>query len=103
MTDQVEVKLTDDGPMRIRGNGRTWERGETRQVDVDHADRLVESADYFEIVGRDEPADEAGDDGSTEGLEDLTKDELYDLATEEDVDGRSQMDKGELIDALQEA
>lgn len=42
------------------------------------------------------PAD--GDDG--DGLEDLTREELYELAQERDVAGRSAMSKDELVDAL---
>ena len=33
-------------------------------------------------------------------LADMTKDELYELATEQDIDGRSTMSKAELIEAL---
>lgn len=33
-------------------------------------------------------------------LEELTAEELYDLATALEIDGRSQMNKGELVDAL---
>lgn len=36
-------------------------------------------------------------------LDDLTKDELYEAATEAGIDGRSSMTKPELIDALKEA
>lgn len=35
-------------------------------------------------------------------LEDRTKDELYDEAKDIGIDGRSKMDKGELIDAIRD-
>ncbi len=38
--------------------------------------------------------------GEAAPYEDWSKDELYDRAQELDIDGRSGMDKGELIDAL---
>ncbi len=38
--------------------------------------------------------------GSSPAYEDWTKDELYDKAKEVDIDGRSDMSKDELIDAL---
>ncbi len=37
---------------------------------------------------------------ATGDLDDLTKAELYDLAKERDLDGRSTMSKGELVEAL---
>jgi hypothetical protein len=41
--------------------------------------------------------------GRTSELEDLTKEELYRRAQEAEVEGRSAMTKGELVDALKEA
>jgi hypothetical protein len=38
--------------------------------------------------------------GKAPAYEDWTKDELYERAQEIDIDGRSDMDKSELIDAL---
>lgn len=38
--------------------------------------------------------------GKASNLEDRTKDELYDRAQELDIDGRSKMDKDELIEAI---
>ena len=38
--------------------------------------------------------------GSAPAYEEWTKDDLYDKAKEVGIDGRSSMDKGELIDAL---
>jgi Rho termination factor-like protein len=39
----------------------------------------------------------------TSALEDLTKDELYERAREADIEGRSEMTKEELIDALRKS
>ena len=47
-----------------------------------------------------ERADDVVDSISDAALEELTKDELYDLAQEADVPGRSSMSKDELVDAL---
>lgn len=38
--------------------------------------------------------------GSSQKYEDWTKDDLYDKAKDVGIEGRSNMDKGELIDAL---
>ena len=45
----------------------------------------------------------ASDAGDTGDLQDMTKDELYDLAQEREVPGRSSMTKDELVAALSEA
>ena len=47
-----------------------------------------------------EPRDEEGDGDGGSGLEDLSRDELYERAREEDVPGRSSMSRKELIEAL---
>ena len=41
--------------------------------------------------------------GKSPAYEDWTMDELYDRASELDIDGRSDMNKDELIDALRES
>ena len=40
---------------------------------------------------------------TTEFYEDMTKADLYERAGELDIEGRSQMNKGELIEAIAEA
>jgi len=50
MSDDITVRLTDDAPARIRGNGETWRRGETRTVSQERADALIDAHDYVEIV-----------------------------------------------------
>jgi hypothetical protein len=41
--------------------------------------------------------------GRASNLEDMTKDELYERAQKADIPGRSEMTKGELIEALRSA
>ncbi len=49
-------------------------------------------------IANSEGASERG--GSSPPYEEWTKDELYERAQELEIDGRSTMDKGELIEAL---
>lgn len=42
------------------------------------------------------------EDGNATNLDEMTKEELYDLASERNIDGRSEMTKSELTDALSE-
>ncbi|GAA4425939.1 Ku protein [Georgenia halophila] len=39
-------------------------------------------------------------DGGSDGLSDMSKDELYDLATEHEITGRSKMNKDQLVEAI---
>lgn len=56
--------------------------------------RLLGIGSYAVVVASGARTTAAGDLGS------LTRDELYEMAKERDVDGRSKMDKQELVDAL---
>lgn len=67
------------------------ERGNFERVD----DEIVLSEDEYEVVG-----DEG--DAPPQGLDALTKEELYERAQEADIAGRSEMSKDELIEALRE-
>ena len=55
--------------------------------------------------GRPQPVEEGPREGvvSERSLDTLTRDELYDLARERDIPGRSRMKKDELRDALRRA
>jgi hypothetical protein len=64
-------------------------------ADPGDAAEITLDEDEYEVVD-----DESNGDGG--GLGELTKSELYDRASEADIDGRSSMDKGELIAALRE-
>lgn len=76
------------------------EEGETEDAE--------ESGEESEESDDDDDDDEAPDEAvprdlARERLEDKTKNDLYEKATEQEIDGRSDMTKGELVDALLDA
>lgn len=50
MSDEVKIRLTEDGPIRYRGGGKSFDRGEEKPTNADHAEHLTETFDYFEKV-----------------------------------------------------
>ena len=106
MTDTITVRLTEDGPARIRGNGRTWERGESRDVPPEKAEALTSTHDYFEVVDGPEPEAEveaeSGPDedasGGTITTDDIMPDESDD--GEFDVDEWLEQDFDDRADAV---
>ena len=114
-----------DGPGRfahasLDGVSQT---GDEHSVSDAAADYLCDDLGHFErvtdevVLGEDEyevhdtaesdevvPPDDADEDATgAVDYDGMTYDELYDAASEADVDGRSSMTKDELIDALTEA
>ena len=89
----------------------TSTHGDEHEVGAEAADYLCDDRGYFERTGEitlDEDSYEvveAADpaDDIPQDMDALTKSELYDLATEAGIEGRSTMSKGELIDALSES
>jgi len=89
--------------------------GDEHDVSAEAADYLCDDRGYFERTGEitldegsyevvettDADDDDGGDEDDTE-MDALTKSELYDLATEAGIEGRSTMSKDDLIDALSE-
>lgn len=72
-----------------RGKAKLWP-GDIADVPDDVAQTLIERYDFVAV-----------DDADTDAtLNDLSKDELYELAVEADIEGRSSMTKDELITAL---
>ena len=53
------------------------------------------------VKGKGNKGSEKQYEGKSEGLRSKTKEELYDLAKEHDIEGRSKMDKEELVKNLQ--
>jgi predicted NBD/HSP70 family sugar kinase len=91
------VEKVRGGTVRVRGIGK-FSVGDRADVSTADAGYLCDERGDFERV-----AEDAGDgDEADEGLADLTYDELMERAREQDIDGRSQMDKADLVDALQE-
>ncbi|WDY79060.1 capsid protein [Halorubrum tailed virus] len=79
--------------------------GDEHELDADTAAYFCDELGYFErtgevTLGEDEYSVESTD--VEEDLEDLTYDELRDLATEAEIDGRGSMNKDEVIAALRD-
>lgn len=86
------VKLTNTTKSVVKAD-LTVQPGDTLDV-PDHVAQDLASQ-TSELTGDIPEPSESGPE-----LESLTKDELYELATEADIDGRSSMSKAELIAAL---
>jgi len=100
------LRVTDDTPANLSYpyvNGQL-EPGDTFGVEDEKGEALLDTHDYLkQVVDLDEDEYEDVSDGeAAEDLEDKTYEELRDLASEAEIDGRSDMDKAELVDALGE-
>lgn len=72
---------------------------EVRAAEVSAGEAVASGVTTFESVAADRGLE---DDTSTVDLASLTRAELYELAQDRDVEGRSDMTKDELIAALKE-
>lgn len=110
----MKLRVTDDAPAGLSfPYTGALAPGDTFAVDDGKGEALLEAHDYLsridhvtDVEYREVDEDEAGggdggDDGD-EGLSELTKSELYDMAAERDIEGRSDMNKPDLIAALSE-
>ena len=101
------IEMTDGGPSKyVSAATGTVRPGQTVTVGSAAADTLLDKP-FFEpsddvVLSDDEYSIEDTTADETLALDDKTYDKLYDLATEADISGRSDMNKDELIDALQE-
>jgi len=88
----------------------------SRKIDVQEAnkwdeDELEANVAYLRTRGMEREADEAlkiagaeaGEGDKGDGLEDMTVEELQDMAADLDIDGRSGMKKAQLVDAIRAA
>ena len=107
----MRLCVTDDAPSGLSyPYTGPLSPGDEFDVDDAKAEALLDAHDYlreadvtldegsYEVVDTADPADDIPQD-----MDALTKSELYDLATEAGIEGRSTMSKGELIDALSES
>ncbi|GAA1280066.1 hypothetical protein GCM10009725_30350 [Aeromicrobium tamlense] len=76
--------------------------GSTVDVDDETASYLVEQTGYFEYAESTDVEFTEVDD-SEDDLDELLKEDLLEIAREEDIDGRSDMTKAELITAIEAA
>ena len=101
------IKMLDGGPSKyVSAATGTVRPGETVTVGSAAADTLLDKA-FFDpsndvVLSDDEYSIEDTTADETVGFDDKTYDELYDMATEADISGRSDMTKDELIEALSE-
>jgi len=77
--------------------------GDEHDVSAEAADYLCDDRGYFERTGEITLGEDEYEVTTDEPLEEKTKDELYELASEADIRGRSEMDKAELVEALSES
>ena len=101
------IKMLDSGPSKFASSATgTVHPGETTTVSSNAAETLLDKP-FFEptddvVLSEDEYNIEDTTADETVGFDEKTYDELYDMATAADISGRSDMNKDELIDALQE-
>jgi len=104
----MRLKVTDAAPSNLSYPyvDGTLEAGDEFEVDEAKGSALLDTHDYLTeadiVLSEDEYTVEDADSDGGYDLEDETYDELYERASEYDIDGRSDMTKDELIDALLE-
>lgn len=103
----MRLRVTDNAPSNLSYPyvDGTLAPGDEFEVGEEKGAALLDAHDYLreaDIVLSDDEYNVESAEGSGGDLDDLTKAELYDRATEADIDGRSDMTKSELIDALSE-
>jgi len=100
------IEMTGGPSKYVSAATGTVRPGETVTVSEAAAETLLDKP-FFEpsddvVLSEDEYSIEDTTADETVGFDDKTYDELYELASEADIAGRSDMTKNELIDALQE-
>ena len=101
------LEMADGGPSKyVSAATGTVRPGQTVTVGSAAADTLLDKP-FFEpsgdvVLSEDEYSIEDTTAGETGGFEEKTYDELYDLATEADISGRSDMTKDDLVESILE-
>jgi len=79
------------------------ERGKSKSRAEEIAARTVNKERREEGRTKSDQQSTSGTGNPNQPLEERTKEELYNRAKELDIDGRSEMDKGELVRAIRKA
>jgi len=95
------IRKATRGAEFLHGYG-TVRGGDTVEVDADTVEYLVEQSGYEHVTDGDGADDAPGPD-LTEAPEDMTYQELRDVASDLEISGRSDMNKDELVAAVSEA
>lgn len=103
----MRLRVTDGAPSGLSyPYTGALEPGDEFDVDDEKGRALLDAHDYLReadiILSEDEYTIESIETPVDDDLEDMTRSALYDLAKERDIDGRSDMTKAELIDALED-
>lgn len=109
----IENLLTDFDPTAYRDEHqeriREYLESKAEGQEVHLPERAEETGEVVDLMSaleqslRGAAGEGAGAASDEEDLESMTRDELYELAQQRDVPGRSGMSKSELVEALQEA
>ena len=94
-TGTVTERFTSEVTRTIKGNEVT------RHASEDEPAYMVEQEDGGWALKSGSELSKVGSSGSSGGSDGKTKDELYEQAKEEGIEGRSKMSKGELKDAVE--
>ncbi len=102
-TGKIKERFTSDVERTIKGSKVSREASKDEPaylIEQEDGDRVLKSGSELKAH---QGSSKSGGSSSKGSLDDRTKDELYEKAKDKDIDGRSDMNKGELIDALRDA
>ena len=99
----MHLRVTDDAPTNLSfPYTDALAPGDEFEVDDEKGAALLDTHAYLDPVDPGDAAEITLEDDEYETLDDLTVAELRERARDAEVDGRSGMNKAELIDALAE-
>ena len=107
-TGTVKERFTSRVERTIKGSKITRDASQDEPaylVEQEDGDQALKSGSELKKASGGSSGSSNASSGSSGGnkLEDRSKDELYEKAKNKDIDGRSDMDKGELADAIRKA
>lgn len=102
-TGKVADSFTSKVERTIKGNKVTRDASKDNpayMVEQEDGGRALKSESELKKSGGSSGSKTSSSKGSSSSLEDKTKDELYEKAKSQDIEGRSDMSKDELVKAL---